>query len=233
MTIKKLSYVLAFSLCLFVTGFLKGSAQQTQPQFLLTWRTESYAPPGFRGKVLPTANSLITVSFELLSGNKLLDLSGQAIYWYLNDNVVAGSQGKQTITFYAPDYAPDVLNVQIQLPKFPGGLLFQSIKIPLVSPEAVIESAYPGGNFAGLSAQVKAVPYFFNVQNPLALNFVWNVNGETPQSAEDPTTLSVNLNSDAAPGSAINIGLTVQTVQNSSDALPVAASANTTLTYVQ
>ncbi len=229
---KKFTYTLCLVFGLFVMGMSTGFAQQSQPQFLLSWQTNAYAPSGFTGKILPSPGTPVTVSFEIVQDGKLVNLAKQTIYWYVNDTLVSNIPGKQTITFIAPSFL-GIVDVRIELPSYPGGFLFQSVNIPVVQPEAVIESAYPGGNFTGLSAQVKGVPYFFDVQDPSALSFTWNVNGETPQNAEDPTILSVNLNSDAAPGSAVNVGLMIQAAQDSPDALPPTASANTTLTYVK
>lgn len=231
MLIKRFVYVFCFAFLFFAMWFSHGSAQQSQPQFLFSWRADTYAPPGFNGKVLPSPGSLITVSFEVVQGGKLANLSKQTIYWYVNDSLVSNVPGKQTITFSAPNFAPDVLNVRVQLPEYAGGLLSPLIKIPLVPPEAVIESAYPGGNFMGFSATVKGLPYFFNVQSPLELSFTWNVNGETPAGAEDPTNLSVGLNPDAPIGATLSIGLTVQDPSDVDGVL--SASANTALRRVQ
>lgn len=54
---------------------------QTQPQFFITWKAKSYAPPTFSGKILPAANSPITASFEILDPltGKFVDLSQMII----------------------------------------------------------------------------------------------------------------------------------------------------------
>ena len=77
MNMKKISCVLVFFLCLFATEFLRSSAQQSQPQFFITWRAQNYAPTNYSGKILPVANSSVTASFEVLDPltGKFIDLA--------------------------------------------------------------------------------------------------------------------------------------------------------------
>ncbi len=74
MTIKIIGAAILF---LILTGFfLAGAqAQTTGPQLMVTWKARTYAPPGFDGKIMPTANSAITASVELIDGGKIIDLS--------------------------------------------------------------------------------------------------------------------------------------------------------------
>lgn len=199
---------------LFVLRGASSLAQTTEPQFLITWQAKSYAPPQYGGKVLPTAGSPIAASLEIVSRGKLVDLSEQTIYWYLNDNFLRGGRGVQTVDFNASGNAPDVLELRVQLPNYRGDLLIKSIEIPVAAPEVVIEAPYPEANFQNTPVRVRGVPYFFNVLTPLALNFGWSVNGETPPNSENPSNLTVNLNQGAPSGSNLNIGLTIQNPGN-------------------
>jgi len=236
MLTRKLPYAVYFAAVLLAASFWQSSAQQSQPKFLWSWQTNTYVPAGFEGKVLPSPGATVTVSFELvqggklanLQGNKLLNIPPQTIYWYANNTLISNIPGKQTVSFTAPS-VPGTVTVKVQLPGYPGGSVFQSISVPVVPPEAVIESRYPGGSFVGTPVNVRGIPYFFNVKDPFALNFEWSVNGEIPQNAEDPTNLSIGLNPDAPSGATLNIKLTIQ---DPSKAV-LAASANTTLTYVR
>lgn len=226
---KKILILAALVLFFLTAGILRSTAQQTRPQFLITWRAESYAPPQFEGKILPTANSPITASFELFDGGGLVDLSKQTIHWYINNRLVGGGRGVQTIKFIAPSDAPDILGLRIQIPEFPGGFLLKVAQIPIVRPEAVIEAPYPDGQFSNVPLTVKGTPYFFNVKDPTFLSFVWSVNRETPQTSESPSELVVDLNPDAVSGSSLNIGLTIQNPANRLDS----SSSNITLTLIK
>ncbi len=207
----------------------KSRAQTTAPRFMTTWQAKSYAPPQYKGKILPTLSSQITVAFDVLDKGKVADLSKQTINWYLGGQILGSGKGMQTITFLAPESNLGDLELSVELPDYlPNGqLLMNSIRIPVVSSEAVIEAPYPEGVFSGYSPQIKGVPYFFNVSSPSYLNFSWSVNGETAQNAEDPTNLIINLNQDARSGSDIYIELVIN---NASDYL-TAAKAETTLTF--
>lgn len=209
MVYKKILSALGLIAALGAVSVLTSSAQQSGPQFLVTWSAASYAPLGFSGKILPTANSPITASFEVINQGKPVDLSGKTIYWYANDTLIENASGKQAATFLAPANAPDTVSLRIELPNY-NGFTFTEIKIPIVSPKAVIESPYRRGNFSGASASVTGVPYFFNVKNPSSLSFFWNVNGEAAPNAENPQGLTINLNPDVPENSAINIGLTIK-----------------------
>jgi len=219
-----LAFVLAAGLAI-----AKSQAQVPSQQLLITWQAKNYAPAGYKGKVLPTAGSRITASFDLIENGKIADLSGQTIYWYLNDLLISNVPGIQTVNFLAPGSAPDVIRLKIQLPFYRDNLLSRAVQIPVVAPEVVIESPYPGGMVNGTSASLKAVPYFFSVLNPSALNFTWSVNGQTAESKENPDELVATINPDARSGSTINVGLTVQNPKNSSEA----ANQNLVLTFIK
>lgn len=201
-------------------------AQTAGLQFLTTWQAKSYVPPQYHGKTMPTGGSQITVAVELINRGKIVDLSNQTVTWYQNGNILGSGKGMQTLTFLAPSDGSSAVSLTIELPDYGSQLLVAAVNIPIVRPEAVIESPYLNGVFVGNSLQVKGVPYFFNVSSPSALNFAWSVNSETPSSAEDPSNLITSINSDAPPGSTIDISLTIS---NPGETL-AAAQAETTLT---
>lgn len=197
-------------------------AQKTAPQFLVTWRASSYAPADYRGKILPTPNSLINISFELIVGGKPADLSKQTIYWYLNDDLLTSGPGKQSIGFVPMGSSDtDTASVRIQIPGYSADLLLDTIDIQLVSPTAVIYHPAINNNFSGNSLQVTAVPYFFNVDSPSSLNYSWNVNGETPANLEEPSQLTMNMNPSTPSGSAFDVELNVTNPRHQSEAATV------------
>jgi len=108
------------------------------PTFLITWKTTgSYVPAFYQGKALPTYGSNITASLELISPQgKVLDLSGQTIYWYANDNLVGGGVGVKQVTFPPLGSAPNSLNLRVTLPNYDGAYLVHAVNIPMVLPVA-------------------------------------------------------------------------------------------------
>ncbi|MDP2598534.1 MAG: hypothetical protein Q8P49_01750 [Candidatus Liptonbacteria bacterium] len=213
MPYKKILFALGLAGVLYASASFKSSAQQTGPRFFITWSAATYAPLGFTGKTLPTANSPITASFEVINQGKLVDLSGKTIYWYANDTLIENASGKQTATFLAPTIAPNTVTLRIELPNY-NGFTFMEVKIPVTTPRAVIEAPYRQGIFSGSSASVRGTPYFFSVKKPSSLAFSWSVNGESAPSAENPEVLTIGLNPDAQSGSPINIGLTIKNPGN-------------------
>ncbi len=194
---------------IFFLNFLWSAAQTSGSQFLITWRAESYAPPDFNGKILPAANSLITAALELIQNGKIIDLSGQTIYWYANNEVMSGSVGVQRISFLAPKTAGGAVTLRVSVPDYGGGL-FQTIDIPVARPEAVIASPFPDGRVSSRSITLAAYPYFFNIQDPRALAFSWNVNGEVPENSGDPQTLHISLGPTVSDGTTISVRLGIQ-----------------------
>ena len=186
-------------------------AQSASPQFLITWKTTgSYVPPSYIGKALPTYGSKITASLELISKNKLVDLSSQTIYWYLNDTLLGGGTGVQAITFPPFGTPPRALVLKVELPSYNGNFLIHTIQIPMVSPTAVIYAPFPNDRFSAHPLVVSALPYFFNTAATSSLVFSWSVNNETNSSAENPIEADITLPPGTAAGTTVSIGLSVE-----------------------
>src|SRR4051812_25715047 len=106
---KKLPYVIIFSLIAAFIFFFsvagQSNAQGQGPQFLLTWKAlNSYVPASYNGKALPSHDSPVSVSLEIISGGKVANLKGVTINWYLDGGPLAGGVGLQHVVFN-PDAA--------------------------------------------------------------------------------------------------------------------------------
>ena len=210
--------ILIFVLSFFV--FDTATAQQSAPalsrvegpKLLITWRAESYVPPWFAGKALPTANSGLTASVELMDSGRAVNVSGQKIYWYVNSEPIGSGVGLQRITFAAHGVAGNTLDLRAEIPSYQ--FVLKTVEIPTVDPEAVIEAPYANRGFSSLSPNFSGWPFFFNVKRASDLATSWLVNGASAQSAEDPGHLTVNLNQDAPPGANLNIALTISAPGN-------------------
>jgi hypothetical protein len=197
----------------------------SSPTFLITWKTTgSYIPSFYIGKALPTYGSKITASLELVSpqGN-ILNLSGQTIYWYVNDTLVGGGVGVQQVTFPPIGDAPNTANLRVTLPNYNGAYLVHAINIPMVLPEVVIYAPYSNGQFTQNPLTLQAIPYFFNIADPSGLSYAWSVNGQAGSNAENPEMAQVTLPQGTQSGTGVNASLSVE---NPNDSTIATASAN-------
>jgi hypothetical protein len=198
------------------------------PTFLITWKTTgSYIPSFYIGKGLPTYGSKITASLELISPQgKILDLSQQTIYWYVDDTLVGGGAGAQQATFPPIGDAPNTANLRVTIPNYNGVYLVHAINIPMVLPEAVIYAPYPNGQFTQNPLTVQAIPYFFNIADPSGLSYTWSVNGQAGSNAENPETAQITLPQGTQSGTGVSASLSVENPNDST-----VATASASLTY--
>jgi hypothetical protein len=196
------------------------------PQFWMTWHAASSSVPvTYIGKALPSYGAKITAELALIDHGVPVDLSGQTIYWYLNNTLIGGGPGVDKITFSPFGLPPDTLSLEAELPSYNGQYLVHSIDIPYVAPLVVIGAPYPSGTFSSNPVAVAALPYFF-ASAPSDLSYVWSVNGQTGAGAENPQTAEITLPPNTAAGATMTIGLTVTDPSNN-----ISASAQSTLTY--
>lgn len=229
--LKKAVLVGTFTLIFASSAFFSLAHAQTAataPTFLITWKTTgSYIPSFYTGKALPTYGSKITASLELISPQgKIIDLSGQTIYWYANDNLIGGGTGVQQVTFPPIGDAPNSTNLRVTLPYYSSGYLIHAINIPMVLPEAVIYAPYPNGEFSQNPVSLEAFPYFFNISNPAGLSYAWSVNGQSGSNAENPETADVTLPQGTQSGTTVDAAVNIENPNDST-----VATANANLTY--
>ncbi len=203
--------IVAVSLGVSTTALAQTAA--AKPKVIITWIANSYAPPTFGGKVLPTAGSLVSASVALLDGGRLIDLSKETIYWYLDNNFLSGGPGLRGISFRAPDVAGGTVSLRAEIPNYSKGSQLKTISIPVASPEAVIEIPFPSKKFYSSSIKLVGQPYFFNIGSASGLNFSWSINGQTPSGAENPQSLNIKIGN-LAVGSSLSVSLVIQNVSN-------------------
>lgn len=203
-------------------------AQTAQPQLVVTWRTSgSYAPSDYQGKILPGYGARIIASLEAFSGGSILNLKSQTIYWYLNDVLLGGGVGVQTISFPPFGEPPTNMTLRVELPRYSSGYLLHEIQIPTVQPTAVIDAPYPRGNVSASPVTVNALPYFFNVTSASDLSYSWAVNDQTGGTAENPQVAQITIPAGAQSGATLAVSLTIKNTGDST-----AATAYSNLTYV-
>ncbi|HXC61360.1 MAG TPA: hypothetical protein VNV63_01680 [Nitrospiria bacterium] len=202
-------------------------AASAMPQFLITWKaTGSYVPTNYQGKALPTYGSQITASLEIISNGQVANLQGQTIYWYLNDTLLGGGTGAQTITFPPFGQAPNTMTLKVELPSYNGNFLIHTIAVPMVQPQAIIYAPYPNGQFSTNPVAVTAVPYFFNTASPDDLSYAWSVNNQSGANTENPEEADITLPAGTAAGTTFEVSVNVQNGNDST-----VATISKTLTY--
>lgn len=185
------------------------AGQSSAAEMHITWRAQTYAPPTYIGKLLPTAGARVTASVFAVQNGKLLDLTGKTVYWYLDDEFIEGGANQQTVEFRVPkDKNGTIAELMVRLPNTAGGLV-NTIDIPIVAPHVAIDAPFPRGVVSGPSFRVRARAYFFNTPSPAFLSYSWAVNNKEP-SAEDPENLSVGIEPGSTPGSSILLNLNVK-----------------------
>lgn len=152
---KNLFFTIIFTI-MSVLAFSGGDifAQTSSPQLMITWKAGTYVPPGYQGKALPASNTFITASVELLDGSRLIDLSRQTVYWYVNGNLIKGGKGIQSATFPSALFEGDKVKLRVDLPQYGDGSAVKTIEIPTIKPQAVIEAPFPGNAALRNSAAV-------------------------------------------------------------------------------
>jgi hypothetical protein len=196
-------------------------AQTNSEELIISWKVNNFTPYEFVGKKLASPGSNISVSFDFIKNNKIVDLSKSKIYWYVNDELVSNSRGIKQINFIAPNQIGVPVDVRVELPDY---AVLKTIEIPIVKPKIVIDVPFPKKEIYQNNFEVNLLPYFFNLtanlteEGPAAfLNVNWQINGNPAKPAnEDPFKLKISVNSNQKTD--INIKAFVQNVLNQLEA---------------
>ena len=221
-----LQFIVFFAAGLFLLSTKAVSQAQTGSNAIIlpTWRAESYAPQDFFGKILPAKGSRVTMSFDVVENGKVLEISGKTVYWHFNNKLITTGRGIQSVTMRAPT---GNMSIRIEVADISSGSVFSSFVVPVVSPEAVIERRSPYQAFSSRSFEVRALPYFFNVNDSSLLVFDWKINGVAPTSAQNPTSLTVGVgDGEVKQGSSVAVRLIVR------NPVDIYESASRTNTFV-
>ncbi len=161
---------------------------------ILLWQAnDSYVPPFYKGKALPTPDSEVKVVAmpEIRTGSGLADSKNMTYYWkkdYTN-NVDGSGYGKNSFT-YVNDYLEDSNNISVTAWTVDQKYSSQaSIDIGTTEPKilfyknsgsmgTILEKTLMDGHRIEGSEIVEAVPYFISpkeIQNP-ALIWSWFIN---------------------------------------------------------
>ncbi len=189
----------------------------TVSDFDLTWSASSQVPASYRGKLLPTQNSIIGLSalpFVYRPGTKTLINNNNLIFnWRVDDKFSAGNSGigKSDFTFRVNDFAGVSKSVRLEI-KTPDNAvsLSKSVAIPIARPQTLIYFADPKTNLPygaalknliikPINLNFIAQNYFFN-ESSKDLKWQWFINNEeVTGKGEKPWLASLNLSNISQP----------------------------------
>lgn len=215
-TKKILQFTLA-CLILALLALIPTSQAQNNFDLTLTWSTDSYVPPNYAGKPLPTQGSRITVVTLVNQPPDPLKFS-----WKLDgawQNFASGL-GRQTFSFIATQWPGYSHRVYLEL-SYPGVegdniLAEASLDIPIKEPEIHfykinqtklwpdLVNGFDGKVhlLAGTQTRLIGLPYFFNVSKPQDLAYAWYLASEKTSltDASRPQIFDLEITSRTQPG---------------------------------
>lgn len=191
---------------------------QNQSQIIITWQANNFYPSDFSGKTAATPHSSVTAAAELLSNQKLQDVSGADIAWYLDGNFLQEGTGLKETSFVITKASGDSYLLRAVIQPKNGQPFEKSITVPVTNPKIIIESSYPNQTVAANSQpHFQAVPYFMNINSVQDLNFTWQINGQNQASGSD-NQLNLNVGSpQASSQNYLQIGVSAKSSKNPFD----------------
>ena len=213
-----LTLVLYFLISYFL-NLTPSSSAQASPQFLVSWQAQNYVPSWYQGKILAVNGTPVSISFELVDGGKIADLSKTIIRWYVNDDLVRNENnglGIKNLKINIPDSNGGQTNIRIAVVGYRcGDLIDKILEIPVVGPEAIINAPYPNKAIKIGLSNFGVNPFFFNISDIDNLLVNWSVNGQAPANSNNPYLLSLNIGSDTPQNTQINISVSVKNILKS------------------
>ena len=92
---------------------------------------------------MPSAGSNIEISFNLIDGGKIVDLSKTKVRWYINDELTVNEEsglGIKTLKFKAPQEVVGEIEIKIVVIGYKETEIEKFITIPIEKVEVVIDS---------------------------------------------------------------------------------------------
>ncbi|MEK7552896.1 MAG: hypothetical protein AAB505_02195 [Patescibacteria group bacterium] len=181
----------------------------------LIWEAETYTPPFYRGRSLPTSGSLVRViaipHFYNANGQRIKD---EQLFFRWNkdraDLSSASGAGKNVLT-YRPSHAAGSANsIEVTVGrtatdagvKARVAVLVVTPKIIFYSDERVVKNL----SLATDQAEIIAEPFYFSLaeQQNKTLKFNWQMNGRPTETARtDPRLMTLTTPADGATGQAL------------------------------
>ncbi len=183
---------------LFFSSQLSFAQTASEPEFMVTWSTKNYVPSDYMGKILPAKSGRLDVGFDLIDRNKIADLSGATITWFLNDNFIRSGIGLKNISLNLNGELNQIIRISVT--DYADDEISHIFSIQPAEPEIVIDTKNPlllSFNQIQLAAKKHVFgirPFFFNIKGLDELIFKWRVDNKLISgAAENPWLLSLDL----------------------------------------
>ena len=163
----------------------------------LVWEgADSYVPPFYRGRALPTSEGTIRVLAipQVNNTGTTANINNFVFRWTRNDGVLSDSSGfNKSSLLFQQSYLNDDENIEVVAQDNSTGATARgSISVPVFSPKILFYIRDPingvdwfhelGDQYEVGAAEktVLAAPYFFSPPNPLSgqLKYTWTINGQ-------------------------------------------------------
>lgn len=186
---------------------------RAENQIIITWQANNFYPADYPNKALATPNTPVTVAVELVSDNKLVDLSKINITWFLDENLLTRGVGLKETTFTVKKSVGDSYFLRVSL-AMKNSTIDNSIRIPINDPVLVIKTSLPERKTkANTTLSLEAIPYFFNVSRLTDLSFSWLINGSRTNAGSD-NFLSLEVGAPATGQNQVDITAAAQNILN-------------------
>jgi hypothetical protein len=170
-------------------------AQTTNQDILISWEAKNLVPFWFKGKILPSAGSIINIAFEYIKNNKIVDISKQKVYWYIDGNLIQSGIGIKKINIVAPK---EKFDLRVELPDLN---VLKTIEIPVAEPMVIVDAPFPKKTITSNYFEVRALPYFFNIENNDwdYFDVLWQINDKNAiPSQEDRFKLKIETDNNVS-----------------------------------
>jgi len=192
----------------------------------LLWEAiDSYVPPFYKGKALPTSETQIkVVALPSLSlGSSQIKSSDLVYNWKKNFQNIQNSSGfgRKSYTF-KNDYLDDVETIGVEVSRLnQSSKGLGQVAIQLRSPQILFyeDSELEGTNYTfsldrGFTPRTNQVtivaePFFFSSKNAVDSDFIysWKLNNETTQTQSTKNVLSLQFDRDTGGVAEISLGI--------------------------
>ncbi len=171
----------------------------------ILWEADTYVPEFYKGKALPVDSSEIK-AIAKLNNEQYKDKDKLYFNWYRDGYYLTkkSGRGKDTIILQSPGLYDDY-NLSVKILNEDGIVVGQGdTRIANVEPElllyfyspligAMYSKAFPEENTitAGNESIIYAVPYYFSIENPLDLEYKWDIRNAKIFRNQNPALITV------------------------------------------
>jgi hypothetical protein len=189
----------------------------------ILWEAQTYTPPFYKGKALPSFKSLVRVTAIPRYNTLTSDPTQYNYKWtYNRTQSVGGGLGKNSVVIpagWSNSQVPIALETSLAETKWIG---YENKNIPTSNPKLLFYEQAPllgiqfdhalsgVNNVPGNEFAIHAVPYFFSTDNYLnnQLVYTWKINGNNIAAGMDAMKLTIPKQGKGAES--YNVGLRIQ-----------------------